>query len=88
MVKLPNGMWAYVVFELIEINGKIVAKAVGGKIIEQKSEISKEEVLALPICCETENIKPIISPFFVEIKNIVKDLSFIVSQPARAPSIL
>ena len=30
-VQLPNGSWALVVFELVEINGKITAKAVCGR---------------------------------------------------------
>ena len=83
-VTLPDGTLALVVFELVEINGKIVAKAICGKRIEE-TIISQEEILALPVYFETETFKPIVSPFFAEIKSIVKDLSFIVSQPIRAP---
>ena len=84
-VTLPDGSLALVVFELIEVNGKIVAKAICGKLI-QESCVSQEEVLALPVYFETETFKPIVSPFFADIFNVVKDLSFVVTQPTRAPS--
>lgn len=84
-IQLPNGSWALVVFELVEINGKIVAKAVCGKLI-QENIVTQEEVLALPVYFETETFKPIVSPFFADTINLLKDLSFIISQPARAPS--
>ncbi|MFH1455186.1 MAG: hypothetical protein ABIF22_02615 [bacterium] len=84
-IQLPNGSWAIVVFELIEANGKIVAKAVCGKIIE-KNIPSQEEIIALPINFEKENFIPIKSPFFADVVNILKDLSFVISQPARAPN--
>lgn len=84
-IQLPNGAWAYVVFELIEVNGKIVAKAISGKLVEENI-ISQNEVLALPVYFDIETIKPIASPFFADSIKLLKDLSFIVSQPARAPN--
>ena len=84
-IQLPNGAWAYVVFELIEVNGKITAKAVCGKLIEE-NVISQEEVLALPIYFDKETIEPVVSPFFADVINLIKDLSFVTSQPARAPN--
>jgi hypothetical protein len=87
-IQLPNGKWVLVVFELVEINGKVIAKAVGGRIIEKTVVLEKEEILALPICCETQNIKPLVSPFFAEVESIFKDLSFVITQPARAPNTL
>jgi hypothetical protein len=84
-ITLPNGSLALVVFELVEINGKIVAKAVCGKLIEE-NVITQEEVLALPIYFETETFKPIASPFFADVLSLVKDLSFVVAQPTRAPN--
>lgn len=86
IIKLPNGEFADVVFELIEVNGKIIAKAVSGKIIEAQSIVVKEEVLCLTGCSENTSFKPVASPFFENIEIILKDLSFITSQPARAPS--
>jgi len=84
-IKLPNGSWANVVFELVEVNGKIVAKAIAGKIIQQ-SPIVKDEVLSLPVYFERETFKPIVSPFFAEAEVLVKDLCFVVAQPTRAPN--
>ncbi|MFH1626731.1 MAG: hypothetical protein ABH971_01320 [bacterium] len=86
IIQLPNGSQVLVVFELIELNGKIIAKAICGKIIE-KNIILKEEVLFLPIYFERENFKPIISPFFANVLILVKDLSFITCQPTRAPNV-
>ncbi len=85
-ITLPNGSLALVVFELTEINGKITAKAVCGKLIEE-NVITQEEVLALPVYFETETFKPIVSPFFADILSLVKDLSFVVAQPTRAPNL-
>ncbi len=85
IIQLPNGAWADVVFELIEIDGKIVAKAVSGKLIEE-NVLTQEEILSLPVYFERQTFKPIISPFFSDVTNTLRDLSFIISQPARAPS--
>jgi len=85
-VKLPNGSLALVVFELVEINGKITARAVYGKILGQKVE-AKEGILALPVYFEKEAIKPIVSPFFSYVSAILKDLSFITSQSINAPNL-
>lgn len=85
IVQLPNGAWADVVFELIEVNGKIVAKAVSGRIIEENI-LTQEEVLSLPVYFERQTFKPIISPFFSNAISLLKDLSFVTSQPARAPN--
>lgn len=85
-IQLPNGSWALVVFELIELNGKIVAKAICGKLIEENI-VTQEEVLALPVYFEIETFKPIVSPFFADVLKLVKDLSFTTCQHTRAPNI-
>jgi len=85
-IQLPNGAWAYVVFELIEVNGKITAKAVCGKLIEE-SVISQEEILALPVYFDKETIEPVASPFFADVLNLIKDLSFTTCQSTRAPNL-
>jgi len=85
-IRLPNGSWAVVVFELIEVNGKIIAKAVGGRFINKATPLGKDVVFAIAGCCEVNNVEPVVSPFFSEIKELIKDLSFVVSQPARAPN--
>jgi hypothetical protein len=84
-IQLPNGSWVLVVFELVEVNGKTVAKAVYGKLIE-KDIPAQEEVIALPIIFVKENFIPITSPFFADTLSLIKDLSFVVSQPSRAPN--
>lgn len=81
-IVLPNGSRALVVFELVEVGGKITAKAVFGKMLEQ----AKETVLSLPVFVEKQNIRPVASPFFSFVSEIAKDLSFIISQPSRAPN--
>jgi len=86
IIQLPNGVWAHVVFELIEVNGKMVAKAICGKLIEENI-ITQEEVLALPVYFETETFKPIVSPFFADAINLLKDLSFTTCQNTRAPNL-
>ena len=92
-VKLPNGSMALVVFELVELNGRITAKAVYGEILNQPRRSSRgsdqsvggEQVLSLPGYFETQHITPIVSPFFAEVKTLVKDFAFVISQPTRAP---
>ena len=86
-IQLPNGSWALVVFELIEVNGKITAKAICGKLIGENIP-AQEELIALPVNFEKENFLPISSPFFADVLNVVKDLLFVVAQPTRAPNIL
>lgn len=83
-IQLPNGSWALVVFELSEVNGKITAKAVSGHLLE--TPITAEAVLALPAYFERQTIAPVASPYFADIAAIVKDLSFVIAQPTRAPS--
>ena len=86
-VQLPNGSWALVVFELVEVNGKVTAKAICGKILGNTS-VKCDEVIALPIYFESESVPPVVSPFFTKVESILKDLSFVVSQPSRAPNII
>ncbi len=86
-VQLPNGSWALVVFEL-EGN---TWKAIYGELIETKSDkapnrfATGKEILALPAHFEAQHIAPIISPFFAEVKTLVRDFAFVISQPTRAP---
>ncbi len=78
-IQLPSGEWAFVVFEL-EGN---TWKAIYGELIETK--ISQSEILALPAHFEAQHIAPIVSPFFSEVKALVRDFAFVISQPTRAP---
>lgn len=87
-MRLPNGQMALVVFELVEINGKITARAVYGKILGQNNVSSNEKIIALPVYFERQNIKPLVSPFFSYVSTIIKDLSFTTSQSTRAPNFI
>ena len=84
-VQLPNGAWAMVIFELIERNGQIVARAVSGKML---GDIQAEpaEILCLPCVKTPTDFLPIKSIFSDLVSNFFKDFSFIMSQPTRAPS--
>ena len=92
-VQLPNGSWALVVFELVQVNGKITAKAVYGEILGQSrcdgrgsdQSVGEKRILALPVYFERQAIKPVVSPFFAEIKTLIRDFAFVISQPTRAP---
>ncbi len=93
-VQLPNGSWALVVFELVEINGKITAKAVCGKILAEKPADAKsfgeakEEILALPIYKSPEEFVPFQYSKFDIQYSIPRDFAFITCQPTRAPNLI
>ncbi len=84
-VQLPNGVWALVVFELVERNGQIIAKAVSGKML---GDVQSEpvEVLCLPCVKTPFDFLPVKSIFSDIVSTFSKDFSFIMSQPTRAPS--
>jgi hypothetical protein len=84
-VQLPNGAWALVVFELVERNGQIVAKAISYKLISD-TKTTSEAVLCLPYIKSPADFIPV--QFFTSetIHSFLKDFAFITSQPTRAPS--
>jgi hypothetical protein len=85
MVELPNGAWALVLFELVEKNGKIIARAVSlKKINDIPSENS--EILCLPCIKTPIEFLPIRSIFYSILDTFSRDYSFVKSQPTRAPS--
>ena len=86
-MRLPTGELALVVFELIEINGKVIAKAVYGEILHS-SVPAQETMVALPVYFERQNIVPVVSPFFSYVSKLVKDFSFVTSQSTRAPNFI
>jgi hypothetical protein len=83
-VQLPNGAWALVVFELVERNGQIVARAVSGKLLGDIQ--TKEEVLCLPSVKSPSEFVPVRSTIYSLLSTFSRDFSFIMSQPTRAPS--
>ncbi len=82
---MPNGTWALVVFELVQVNGRLIARAVSGKILEEV-QAEKAEVLCLPCIKSPAEFVPVKSIFSNLVSNLSKDLSFVMSQPTRAPS--
>ena len=87
-VQLPNGAWALVVFELVERDGQIVARAVSGKLLgEQNEQIVKEEILCLPSVKSPSEFVPVRSTIYSLLSTFSRDFSFIMSQPTRAPSL-
>jgi len=84
-VQLPNGTWALVVFELVEQNGRIIARAVSGRLL---SDVRKEEegVLSLPGVKSPTEFLPIKSIFSDLVSTFSKNFDFIMSQPTRAPA--
>ena len=84
MVRLPNGSLAMVVFEIVEINGVLKARAVCGKIVGQ--ETAEEKIYALPTHVESLPIIPLKEPLFSYSFLAQKDLSFFSSQITRAPN--
>jgi hypothetical protein len=83
-VQMPNGLWVLLVFELVEQNGKIIARAISGKVINQ--EISKEEALYLPSVKSPAEFIPVRSTIYSLQSTFDRDFSFVMSQPTRAPS--
>ena len=83
-VQLPNGAWVLVVFELVERNGRIIAKAVSGKLLNK--ELVKEKVLCLPCIKSPVEFVPVKSIFSDLLADFSKDFSFVLSQPTRAPN--
>ena len=84
-MSMPNGTQAWVVFELIERNGHLVAKAIYAEAVNTSS-IPEEKVYALPGIKSPVEFVPV--QFFPgEVSHsFLKDYSFVLSQPTRAPS--
>ena len=85
MMTMPNGVEALVVFELIERNGHLVAKAIYAEAMDT-STIPEEAFIALPGIKSPVEFIPV--QFFSAdiIHSFLKDFSFITSQQTRAPS--
>ena len=83
---MPNGTQALVFFELIERNGHLIAKAIRAEAIDL-SAVPEQKVCALPGIKSPTKFVPIISNFYSVVDLFCKDLSFVMSQPTRAPSL-
>ena len=84
-VQLPNGEWALVVFELVEREGKIIARAVSGKMLGD-IQAEKEEILCLPCVKSPVEFVPVRSTIYSLLSTFSRDFSFVMSQPTRAPA--
>jgi hypothetical protein len=73
-----------VVFELVERNGQIIAKAVSGKLLNEVK--AEDEILCLPAVKSPIEFIPVKSIFSNLVLNFVRDFSFVMSQPTRAPN--
>jgi len=84
-MSLPNGTQAWVVFELIERDGHLVAKAIYAEAIDA-NKVPEQHIYALPGIKSPVEFIPV--QFFPvsTIHSFLKDLSFVISQPTRAPS--
>jgi hypothetical protein len=84
-ILMPNGSRAVVWFELVETNGRLIAKAISVNVVEEKTTD------CTPICLPITITKIV----YAIIKNIhsnfvaplISNLDFIISQPTRAPSL-
>ena len=83
-VQLPNGAWVLVTFELVELNGKIIARAVAGKLLPDIKE--EKEVLCLPCIKSPAEFVPVKSVFSNIVSAFSKDFSFMTCLVTRAPN--
>lgn len=83
-VQLPNGAWAMVVFELVERDGHIIAKAVSGKLLESFNGGSA--TMCLPCIKSSIHFTPVKSIFYNFVSTLTKDFSFMSCQNTRAPN--
>jgi hypothetical protein len=85
VITMPNGIEALVVFELIERNGCMIAKAVYAESIDTNT-VPEQEVCCLPGITSPVEFIPIRSIFYSILDTFSRDYSFVKSQPTRAPS--
>jgi hypothetical protein len=85
IVTLPNGERAFVVFELVDRGGQMIAKAIYAEKVETES-IPEQQICALPGCISYSSVAPVKSTFGVYVSPFFRDFSFFTSQLTRAPS--
>ena len=85
VMTMPNGVEALVVFELVEKNGHIVAKAVYAESISDCKKPENAVSALLEVASPAEFVP--FSYFSTEVlQSLLKDFSFVKSQPTRAPN--
>lgn len=83
-ILMPNGSHAVVWFELVETNGRLIAKAISVNVIEENS--TECAPICLPILISKivhATVKKICANF---VAPIISVLDFVTSQPTRAPA--
>jgi len=85
VITMSNGTDALVIFELIERNGHIIARAVYAETIKASS-IPEQEVFMLPGDLSSATVIPTKSYFSTYVSPFFKDFTFLTSQLTRAPS--
>lgn len=87
-VKLPNGYLAVVVFELVERDGQIIAKAVSLRVLNTKFDLENKKPLCLPGVKSPTEFIPVKSTFSNIVADFAKDFSFTTCLVTRAPNLL
>jgi hypothetical protein len=85
VMMMPNGVEALVIFELVERNGHLIAKAIYAEAIDA-STIPEQKVYALPGSVICSDVTPVKGFFTAFVSPYFKDFSFLTSQLTRAPS--
>jgi len=86
-IRLPNGKLVLGIFLVTEENGKLKARLVSIRPLEQgESFESNEDILALPCYFETQSVLPKKSVCSEYCFKTFKDFSFLTKQFTRAPS--
>ncbi len=83
---MPNGVHAWVVFELVERDGHLVAKAIYAEAVDI-NKVPKQNIYALPGIKSPVEFVPVQFYPAKIFHSFLRDLSFVISQPTRAPSI-
>jgi hypothetical protein len=85
VMTMPNGVQALVVFEIVERNGHMIAKAIYAETIDV-SAVPEQKVLLLDGEVYCVDVAPVKSFYTKYVLPYAKDFSFVTSQPTRAPS--
>ncbi len=85
VMMMPNGVEALVVFELIERNGKVIAKAVYAEAVDINT-VPEQDVLCLPCVKSPTEFLPKKTIFSDLVSNFSKDYSFLTCLVTRAPN--
>lgn len=83
VIRLDNGSFALVRFEIVEVDGVLKARAVCGKIL---GETIEQKIYSLPSHVDSFSIIPLKKSLTFYNELISNDLSFTTVQCTRAPN--